>query len=235
MNTNFTHLTIELVVGFIALLVLTKLLGKTQINQLTPFDFISALVIGELLGNAIYDKEIGLNYVLYAVFLWGMLITTVEWITQKYKKSRSMLEGQPDIIIRQGIIDREQLKKNKLDINQLQNLLRNKGVFSLQEVEYALLEPNGMVNVLKKSNVQSVTKEDMGKRLAPVLLPVSIISDGEWIEDNILQTTFSKETITEVMLKNGIQVEHVLYGEWNSGSPLYFQINHSPFIKRLTI
>ncbi len=68
MDTNFLALTVELFVGFFALLVLTKFLGKNQITQLTPFDFISALVLGELVGNAIYDKEIGLHYVLYAVF-----------------------------------------------------------------------------------------------------------------------------------------------------------------------
>lgn len=70
MHTNFLSLTIELLVGFFALLVLTKVLGKNQITQLTPFDFISALVLGELLGNAIYDKEIGLHYVLYAIVFW---------------------------------------------------------------------------------------------------------------------------------------------------------------------
>ncbi|MFC0560160.1 hypothetical protein ACFSUR_26595 [Halalkalibacter alkalisediminis] len=65
MNTNFFHLTIELIIGFIALILVTKILGKTQITQLTPFYFISALILGELLGNAIYDKEIGIQYVLW--------------------------------------------------------------------------------------------------------------------------------------------------------------------------
>ncbi len=86
MNTNYGFLTVELLIGFFALLVVTKLLGKTQITQLTPFDFISALVLGELVGNAIYDKEIHVTYVLYAIFVWTVLISTIEKITQKFKK-----------------------------------------------------------------------------------------------------------------------------------------------------
>jgi len=231
MNTNFYALTSELLVGFIALLILTKLLGKTQITQLTPFDFISALVLGELVGNAIYDKEIGLNYVLYAVFLWGALIMMIEVITQKYKKSRGILEGIPSIVIRRGIIDRNQLKKSKLDLDQLQHLLRDKDVFSMQEVEYAILEANGIVNVLKKSIYQSVNKSDLNKLPTDVTLPMTIITDGEWVEENIQQTHLSKEKLQTFLSDQGLDVTHILFAEWTNGVPLYVHLYHHPFVK----
>lgn len=235
MTTNFYALTIELLVGFIALLILTKVLGKTQINQLTPFDFISALILGELVGNAIYDKEIGLNYVLYAVFLWGALIMTLEWITQKYKKTRGLLEGKSSIVIRKGIIDRQQLKKNKLDLDQLQQLLRNKDVFSIQEVEYAILETNGTVNVLKKSLYQSVNKNDLSKAPQTVIMPITIISDAEWIEDNLQQTPFSKSSLQDFFEQHGIDIEHLLIVEWTEGQPMYIHLNHAPFVKHIDV
>jgi uncharacterized membrane protein YcaP (DUF421 family) len=235
LDTNFTYLTTELFFGFIALLVLTKILGKTQISQLTPFDFISALVLGELVGNAIYDKNIGLNYVLYAVFFWGTLIAVVEAITQKWKKSRGILEGKPSIVIKRGIVDREQLKKNKLDLNQLQNLLRNKNVFSINEVEYAILEANGTVNVLKRSPFQTVEKRDFTTTFSPAVLPVSVILDGEWVEDNISETPFTKKQLEEALLLKGLRAEHVLYGEWSYENQLYIQTAHSPYIKYIDI
>ncbi|WP_088035672.1 DUF421 domain-containing protein [Evansella clarkii] len=235
MDTNFTYLTTELFFGFIALLFLTKILGKTQISQLTPFDFISALVLGELVGNAIYDKNIGLNYVLYAVFFWGTLIAVVEAITQKWKKSRGILEGKPSIVIKRGIVDREQLKKNKLDLNQLQNLLRNKNVFSINEVEYAILEANGTVNVLKRSPFQTVEKRDFTTTFSPAVLPVSVILDGEWVEDNISETPFTKKQLEEALLLKGLRAEHVLYGEWSYENQLYIQTAHSPYIKYIDI
>jgi uncharacterized membrane protein YcaP (DUF421 family) len=235
LNTNFYSLTIELLVGFIALLLLTKVLGKTQITQLTPFDFISALILGELVGNAIYDKQIGINYVLYAVMLWGLLITLVEKITQKWKRSRSLLEGKPAIIIRNGMIDREELKKNNLDLHQLQNLLRNKDIFSFNDVAFAILESNGTVNVLKKSLKQPPTRNDFSLTPNSVTLPMTLISDGEWIEDNVYQAGMTIEELNRKLTNEGLHVSHVLVAEWDKGKPLYLQLNRAPFIKNITI
>ncbi|WP_096434803.1 DUF421 domain-containing protein [Alteribacter populi] len=235
MNTTFPSLTIELLFGFFALLILTKILGKTQITQLTPFDFISALVLGELVGNAIYDKDIGLNYVLYAVGLWGTFIYFIEYITQKWKKSRGLLEGKPSIVIRDGIIDREQLKKSKLDLDQLQHLLRDKDVFSLKQVEYAILEANGTVNVLKKVPFQTVNKQDFQLPPQKASISISFISDGEWVEENVQQTPYKKDALVERFTKEGIRIKDILYAEWTQDEPLYLQITHYPYIKTLQI
>ncbi|MFA9559542.1 DUF421 domain-containing protein [Evansella sp. AB-rgal1] len=222
MNTNFLQLTTELIIGFFALLVLTKVLGKTQITQLTPFDFISALVLGELVGNAIYDKEIGAHFVLYAVALWGILIYLIEMLTQKVKKTRSILEGNPSIIIKNGKIDYQQLKKNRLDINQLQRLLRSKNVFSIREVAYAILEPNGSISVLKKSNYDTPSKQDLNISTKLVYLPTTVISDGKIVYDNLQETGYSKEWLLNELNKQGIaNVKKVFYAEWLEGDSLY--------------
>ena len=86
------QITIELLVGFV-LLIATKILGKTQISQLTPFDFISAIVLGELVGNSIYDPKIKVWSILYSVFVWVILIYTIEVITQKVRGTRRFLKG----------------------------------------------------------------------------------------------------------------------------------------------
>jgi uncharacterized membrane protein YcaP (DUF421 family) len=220
-NTNFIHLTIELVIGFSALILVTKILGKTQITQLSPFYFISALILGELLGNAIYDKDIGIQYVLYALTLWATLIFTVEMITQKVKKSRSLLEGEPSIVIRNGIIDFQELKKNRLDINQLQNLLRKKDVFSVREVAYAILEPDGSVSVLKKSMYDTTTKQDINMIPKAVFLPTTVISDGEILYDNLAKAGYNEEWLHNELNKQGIaSIKQVFYAEWLEGDSL---------------
>ncbi|UOE92427.1 DUF421 domain-containing protein [Alkalihalobacillus sp. LMS39] len=222
MNTNFFSLTTELLIGFFALLAITKLLGKTQITQLTPFDFISALVLGELVGNAIYDKEIGLKYVLYAITLWGTLIFSIEKLTQVVKKSRTFLEGNPSIIIRRGKIDFSELKRNQLDINQLQHLLREKDVFSLREIEYAILEPNGSVSVMKKSSYQTLQKKDVQPTSTIAHLPITIISDGEILLDNLKEAGFDEEWLSTQLLHNGVtKATDVLLAEWLEGDSLY--------------
>ncbi|MFD2704378.1 DUF421 domain-containing protein [Salibacterium lacus] len=223
MEVHFLQLTVELTIGFVALLVITKVLGKTQINQLTPFDFISSIVMGELVGNAIYDNEIGLHYILYAVVLWAVLVGVVESITQKKKETRSMLEGKPAIVIREGQLDYSVLRKNRLDLNQLQHLLRDKDIFSMQDVHYAILEANGTVNVLKKPHAASALKTDLQADPGPPpRLPLAVILDGEWVEDNITESNISKRDILErLQTRNIPDINRVLYAEWSGEYPLY--------------
>ncbi|SFP25683.1 DUF421 domain-containing protein [Salibacterium halotolerans] len=230
MVVHFLQLTVELTIGFFALLVITKALGKTQINQLTPFDFISSIVMGELVGNAIYDDEIGLHYILYAVTLWAVLVGIVERITQKKKETRSMLEGKPAIVIREGQLDYDVLRRNRLDLNQLQHLLRDKDVFSMQDVHYAILEANGTVNVMKKPHASSALKTDVKVDPGPPSsLPLAVILDGEWVEDNITESNISKRDVLErLQTRNIPDINRVLYAEWSGEYPLYIVLYDEP-------
>lgn len=224
MNTNFLSLTIELFVGFFALLILTKILGKNQITQLTPFDFISALVLGELVGNAMYDKDIGLHYVLYAIFIWGTLIYVIEMITQKFRGSRALLEGNPSLIISRGKIQFEELRKNKLDLNQLHHLLREKGVFSVREVQYGVLETNGSVNVLRKQPFDSPTNRDLQIPAKSVYLPTLLILDGEIIDESLAVLEKEKSWLTDELFRRGIPgPSSVLFAEWLEGEGFEIQ------------
>ncbi|WP_371017505.1 DUF421 domain-containing protein [Pseudalkalibacillus sp. JSM 102089] len=217
-------ITLELLVGFLALLVLTKALGKTQITQITPFDFISSLVLGELVGNAIYDKEVNILSIIYAVLLWGVLIYIVEWITQKFRGTRSILEGNPSIVISHGKINRRQLQKNKLDINQLQNLLRQKDVFSLREVEFAILETNGSISVLKKSDYQQPTKQDFDLKPKQGYLSVDIISDGKIDWGNLHDAGFNEEWLNKILKEHNIDhAEDLLILEWQQDTGVFLQ------------
>ncbi len=104
-------------------------------------------------------------------------------ITQKFRGSRPFLEGKPSFIIANGKIQFKELKKNKLDFDQLLHLLRSQGVFSIREVEYGVLETNGSVSVLKKSPYHYPTKKDLHYPERPVTFPILLILDGEVIEE----------------------------------------------------
>ncbi|WP_432662941.1 DUF421 domain-containing protein [Wukongibacter baidiensis] len=212
---RFLNIIIELFLGFIALFIITKIIGKRQISQITPFDFISAIVLGELLGNAIYDEDIGLIHIVSTLCLWGLLMFTVEMITQKSLKTRGFLEGNPSIVIRNGMIDRNELRKNRIDINELQNLLRQKDVFSIREVEYGILEADGKVTVLKKSKYAQPTLKDLNLQQKPVYLPVTLISDGEVLWDNLRDSGHNEKWLENELSKYNINnVKQVFYAEW---------------------
>jgi uncharacterized membrane protein YcaP (DUF421 family) len=221
---EFIKIATELIVGYAALLFTTKLLGRTQITQITPFDFISALVLGELVGNALYDKDVGLAKILFAVTLWGTLIYVTELITQKKKGLREILEGKPSIIISNGKIVYSELKKNHLDLNQLQHLLRQKDIFSIREVEHAILETNGTVSVMKKAKYEQPTREDHHMPLSPVVLPVTLIIDGEVIWDNLSESGFTEAWLKQQIRSFGFQdYKDILYAEWQEGKGMHMQ------------
>ncbi|SHK44431.1 YetF domain-containing protein [Paramaledivibacter caminithermalis] len=222
MKIRFVYTVIELIIGFMALFIITKIIGRRQLSQIAPFDFISAIVLGELLGNAIYDKEVGIFYILSTLLIWAVLMLIVEMLTQKYSKLRGFLEGNPSIVIRNGLIDRKELKKNKIDINELLNLLRQKDVFSIREVEYGILEANGKLSILKKSKYTQPNVEDLNLQKKPVYLPVTLINDGEVLWDNLKNSGFEENWLQKQLQLQGFNnVKEVFYAEWKQDEGIH--------------
>ncbi|HAM79809.1 YetF domain-containing protein [Ornithinibacillus bavariensis] len=226
---SYWQMFIESVFGFFILYFLTKVLGKTQISQLTPFDFISAIILGELVGSALFEEKAGVLHIGFVILIWGGLIYFVEMITQKFKRTRFLLEGSPEIIIRKGKLIRNVMAKNKLDINQLQHLLREKDVFSLKEVEYAILETNGAISVLKKSDYQTPNRKDMKLAPQPVQLSTTLINDGEIIYDNLEEKNLTEQWLIEQLKEQGYDdVNDVFYAEYMKDEDLLVL----PFVNR---
>ena len=234
---NMLPMLYETVFGILALFLLTKLLGKTQISQLTAFDFIAAIVLGELVGNALFDKKAGILDIGFVIILWGVTLYIIEMVTQKFKGSRFILEGKPSLVIHKGEIIYEELRKNKIDINEILQLLRMKDVFALQEVEYAILETNGELSVLKKAAYQTPNKKDLNVYPEEPQIAVPLIMDGEMIKDNLAEANVTEEwLLKEITRQNFDDLKDVFYAEWLEGKKLfilpYTKIKHKDYKKK---
>ncbi len=167
-------------------------------------------------------------YVLYAIFIWGSLIYSIEMITQKFRFTRGLLEGSPSIIIAKGRIQFDELRKNKLDLNQLQHLLREKGVFSIREVQYGILETNGTVNIQLKHAFRSPSNQDMAVEGVDQSLPVPLIMDGEIIYEGLKKIKKTEGWLHEQIHKRGFPSHKMIfYAEWLDDQPLFMQ-NYTP-------
>lgn len=216
------QLTIELIIGFFALFMVTRFIRKTQINEITPFDFISAIVLGELLGNAIYDDEVRLGIIIYAITLWGILMFIIEKITQKFRRSRKFFDGDPAIIVRDGQIDFNVIKREKLDLNELLSILRQKDAFSIREIEFAILEQSGDISVLKKSKYNNPSTEDLSLPYKPVYLPINLILDGEILYDNLKAIGYDKKWLINQIHMFGVEnVEEVFFADWKQDEGMH--------------
>ncbi|MCH5470431.1 MULTISPECIES: DUF421 domain-containing protein [Bacillus] len=224
---KYVYLTTELIIGFFLLFIIIKFVGRKIINQITPFTFISAIVLGELLGNAVYDKNISVFHIIYSMTLWGLLLFIVEYLGQKFLFFRGDFEGKPSALIKNGIVDREALKNNKMNINQLQSLLRQSETFSIREVAFCYLEVNGAISILKKTQYQKTTREDFNMPDTPAYVPVTLIRDGKVLWDELKDLNFNEYWLKNQLLSQNISnYEDVFLAEWLEGDGLFIQKNN---------
>ncbi|MBD8068113.1 DUF421 domain-containing protein [Bacillus sp. PS06] len=221
-EVNIGLLTIKVIVGFVTLFFIIIITGRTSIYQLTPFHLVFVLVLGDFLGNTIYEDKVGIFHFLYAIGLWTLLMLGIEFMTLKNKSTRSFLLGNPNIIIREGVMDRKLLKKNKLDINQVLSLLRQNNVFSVREVKYGILEANGQISILLKSKYQKPEKQDLNLPESPVDLPTTLIIDGEILWDNLHELGFDQQWLDNQLTTNEYDnVKRILYADWRESEGIH--------------
>ncbi len=221
---KFIHLSIELITGFFLLFFIVKFVGRKIINRLTPFTFVAGIVFGEILGNALYEDKINTVYIVYSMCLWGLLLFIVEFLGQKILSFRGFFEGKPIALIKNGVVDKDALKKARLNINQLQSLLRQRETFSVREVAFCFLEANGSISILKKQKYQKTTVEDFNLAEKPVYVPVTLIRDGKVLWDEIKDLGFN-----EAWLKNQLDAQNVsdykdiFIAEWQEDDGIFVQ------------
>lgn len=226
MNLNILNLTTELIIGFFLLFIIVMVVGKKIINQITPFTFIASIVLGELLGNALYDDKIGAINIIYSMSLWSIMLFTVEYLGRKFLFFRGIFNGKPVAMIKNGIVDKEGLKKSRMNLNELQSQLRQSETFSIREVAYCYLETNGSLSILKKSKYQKTTQEDIRLPAQPVYVPVTLIRDGKVLWDELKDIELDEAWLkTQLSAHNVSNYKDVFFAEWLEGDGIFVQIN----------
>lgn len=218
----YMGIAVKLLFGLIALIVMTRLLGKKEMSQLTPFDFVYAVVLAGILEESIYDDKVNLLHLLFALAIWGSTLYLIEKLSKKYDKVRLLFKGNSSILVQEGKLNLDELNKNHLEMEQLRLMLRQQGVFSLSEVKDVYLDPGGSISVKKFAKYDQVTPEMLN--LDPEDDPVNylVIDEGEMNEEIMKQVRMSKEWLHERLQKEGYSsVSDILYGEWSEKNGLY--------------
>ncbi|MCL2396987.1 MAG: DUF421 domain-containing protein [Defluviitaleaceae bacterium] len=197
--------------GFIILLVLVRIIGNKQLGQLNVFTYISGIVIGSMLGDIILHSDIDFWRSVLGIVLWVGLAIFVEFMALKSIKFRELFDGQPVILIKKGKIIYSALKKERLNVDDLTMMLRTNNAFSVADVDYAILEPNGDLSVLKK---QASAK----------CLPTMVISEGRVITKNLKELGLTKSWLDDALNDLNIKSkEGILYAEIQKDGKLHVQ------------
>lgn len=221
---SFFSIAVELSVGLFALIILTKVMGRASLSESTPFDFISMIVVGDFVSDAIYDPETHIFKVIFAILFWGILIYIIDIVTLKFHQSRGFFESQPALVINKGKIDRNVMKKNRVDMNHLQMLLRDRDIFSFREIEFAILEPNGKVSVIRKPEYETTKRGDLDLANRSISVPVTLISDGVIINRNLDRLGKTEQWLISELKKHSIEdPKKVMIAEWRNEDGLFVQ------------
>lgn len=218
----FLEILIRAVGAFIIILLITRLVGKTQMGQLTVSDYINAIVLGSIGGAMVTDlKENGWYYV-FGLLVFGLLTLGVEYLTMKCRPARKLIEGEPTIVIHNGKILEDNMRKLIYHIDDLTMQLREKGVFNIEDVEFAVVEPNGKLNVLLKTQRQPLTPQDLQLPTKYQGIPSEMIIDGVIIQQNLKQNNLTEEWLYQELEKQGIKsVSEVIYASLDTEGKLY--------------
>ncbi|ATO51282.1 DUF421 domain-containing protein [Brevibacillus laterosporus] len=201
--------------SFLTLLLLTRILGKKQLSHLTFFNYVTGITIGSMAASSAFDKHINFIEAIFSLIMWSLLTILVEYISLKSNKARVILDGQPTILIKKGKIMADALARVRMNMDDLSMLLREEHVFSIKDVAYAILEPNGRLSVMKTKGATSVTREDLKIKKAEVtIFPSELIVDGQIVEKNLKEFNLNKKWLLQELDKQGItSLKDVVFAE----------------------
>lgn len=192
------------IIGFFSLLIFARIIGKEQISQLTFFDYILGITIGSIASELSIDLTSRAWPHWIGLLTWTALGYLMELITLKWRYAAKYLDGEPTIVIMNGKIMENALKKMKYRASDIMALLRNKEVFDLNQVDFAIIEPNGQISVLKKPQYQNLTPKDMNITVSSTGVSTELIYDGIVIEENLRQLNKDRTWLIDQLKMQGI-------------------------------
>lgn len=194
------------IIGFFTLLIFARLLGKQQVSQLTFFDYVLGITIGSTASSLTTDLTSTAWAHWVGLFTWTSICYIIQWISIKSKRASVYLDDKPTIVIANGQVMEEAMKSKRYRLSDLLEQLREKGAFDLGEVDFAILEKDGQLSVLKKAEYQPVIPKDMNLPTNDGSgMSIELIYDGVIIEENLKSIQKNKKWLVNELKKNGIK------------------------------
>lgn len=195
------NMFIRSIIIYLFVLFAIRFMGKRQVGEMQPFEFVITLIIADL--ATIPMSEISVPIVHGLVPIVGIIILHyfICFVSRKSMKARYIISGRPAIVINPNGIDYNELKVLNMNIDDLIEALRGCEVFNLNDVAYAIIETNGKLCVIKKAEVESVTRQDLNLKTDDASLPVSIIMDGRLMKENLTLTKIPEDILSEAITK----------------------------------
>ena len=202
---------IRTIILYIAVMVALRIMGKRQIGELQPSELVITIMLGDLASVPMQETGIpilnGVTPIVTLVFIEVIL----SLVALKSRRARAFISGKPSVVIRDGKIVTEELKKVRFNVDDLLEELRSKDIIHLSDVQIALLDTNGGFCVVPKAAKRSLTPEDMNISPKEEELPYTVISDGKIIEENLKKLNRGRKWLEKKVAEQNMAVKDVIY------------------------
>ena len=219
----------------VAIFLLTKLMGKRQISQMSMFDYINGITIGSIAAEMATALEDDFWSPLIAMVIYAGAAIFISYVSCKSIKLRKFFSGKPIVLVKDGKIFDENLKKAKIDINEFMTECRNSGYFDTSTIDTAILETNGKISFLPVSGQRPLTPDDVKIKVPEDKLVVNIIVDGILLPKNLKVTGNDDTWLKRELKKQGIsKIEEVFLATCDNKNKLrVFKKNQEKYDKEL--
>lgn len=215
---------IRTIILYLLVILSMRLMGKKQIGELEPFELAITIMISELASLPMQDSRIPLLHGIVPILTLLILQNLFSLIQLKSEKIRSLINGEPSILIEKGKIDFQELKNQRFNINDLMEELRLQGYYDLENIEYAILETSGQLSIIPKTAESPVTKKDLSLQFTQERLPVTLILDGKINKNNLKLIKKDEKWLENKLKKDNISsYDELLIAILNSKGNLYYQ------------
>ncbi|MBC2726600.1 DUF421 domain-containing protein [Desulfosporosinus sp.] len=201
----------------------TRIMGKRTMSQISPFSFISYIVIA-IVAALMSINMINLIYGFTALLVWVAFPIALDYLAIKSKVMHELINGKEAVLIKHGKIMEENLMSVRMTGEDLLAQLRAKNAFNIADVEFAVMETNGTINPYLKSDKKPVTPHDLGIKVAPQAEPQTIVLDGNMLEEPLASLGLNPQWLSTELDKIGVSLENVFLAQVDSSGDLYLDL-----------
>lgn len=202
---------VRALVLYVMVILLMRLMGKRQIGQLQPFELVFTVIIADLAATPMSDVGIPLLYGVMPIAALMLCYAVFSLLTLKCEKARELLSGRPTILVQNGVINQQEMRRQGFSIPALMEQVREHGIENLYEVGCAVLEISGQVNVFPTSQKRAVTPEDLRLKTDYENLPLHLVMDGKLQTDSLRNAQLSEQWLAAQLHRFGGTIDDTYF------------------------
>lgn len=222
MYQDILNIVLRAIFAYVLLLIVTRLIGRKTISQITFFDFAVGITLGTLTASVGMGSNTSPSSAIIVIITFSVLAISIEYLHIKGLAFRKLINSEPVTLIENGKIVKDNMKRTRTSINTLNALLREKNVFNIGDVEFAIMETDGKLSVLPKSQKQPVTPMDLNIPTSYKGLTKDIVIDGNIMYENLKSAHLDEQWLMNQLKSQGIQnLKEVFFAALDTSGSLY--------------